>query len=510
MSTRLGRFSSAAFWQRLLVVLAAMVAGLAVAATWRWPVINDLPVLLYEGFLWSDANLVPYRDYFDVNLPGTLLLHAGLHRLTAGDPFALHGIDLLVLATVAVLTGWLLKAHGRMAGIWASSSFVLLYLATGAENSLQREYLCILPLVLSVGLVFRCERSVLGCRWALFASGFLAGLVLTIKPPLVICWLPLLHHAAAPTGGFAKPRDLIRASFFFAAGSLLAFGPVLAWLASHDALGSLLDIVRSYYPLYTQIGGTAELEPGGLGAWLHRYFWRTPALFASIGGLMAIAGCVVARRFEEPKLRAQGLTLSWLLVCAALYVPLSVKFWSYHQTPFYFAGSLTASLLLSRALPRSWAEKWASLIAGALALFLLQGTLKFWPEKDASIAWGRAEQVALLADWLRRESSPEDTVMPLDTSDGALHALYLVRRPLYGRFLNDFHFYHHVGDPYIEGLREEFLEQFGDGRPSVILQCRSWRPHVASVVARFEALEAILERDYHQVYRTRDCRVLRR
>ncbi len=129
--------------------------------------------------------------------------------------------------------------------------------------------------------------------------------------------------------------------------------------------------------------------------------------------------------------------------------------------------------------------------------------------RDGKIDEDDQRQVLPLVRYLREQTTADETVGQLDTTAGALHALYLARRPLYGRFLNDFHFYHDAQNPYIAGLRRQFLAQFHEGKPSVLLQCKSWPPLGFSGSDGFPELAALVGRDYHTVLEAGDCAVLR-
>ncbi len=100
-------------------------------------------------------------------------------------------------------------------------------------------------------------------------------------------------------------------------------------------------------------------------------------------------------------------------------------------------------------------------------------------------------------------------MLPLDVTDGAIHAMYRARTPLHGRFIYDLHFYHHARDPYIWSLRRELLRTFRDDPPDYVLSVDSWRPRGPGA-ADFPDLEELLAREYTIVLRTQHAQVLRR
>ena len=68
----------------ILAGSSALVAWLA----WQsrgWPLIHDAPIMHYIAWLIAEG-AVPYRDAFDMNLPGAYLIHLGVLAVGgAGD-----------------------------------------------------------------------------------------------------------------------------------------------------------------------------------------------------------------------------------------------------------------------------------------------------------------------------------------------------------------------------------------------------------------------------------------
>lgn len=477
-----------------------------------WTPSNDLPVMLYEGFLVADLGRIPYRDFFEMNPPGTALAYAAIHQATGGAHWALRLVDLAVLAGIAAAACAALRRFGARSGLFASASFTALYLSTGPDNTLQREYLCVLLLGVSIALIFRGEgrQGVAGC----LAAGLLAGLAATVKPPLAICWLPLLAHAAgrAP-GGWRDWRSWPRPAALFAAGGALPLALAALWLSRHGALAAYLDIVRGYYPLYARIDGRG-IARQGLELVVHNYLLAAPLLVGSPLVVAALLGGLAVRKSGDRRLAAEAATLAWVAVAALLYVAITGKFWLYHKVPLFYALSLGAALAASpRAPAAALGWRWArpAILAALLpsvTLVAFAGHLLEWRSGQAGAA--EREQVLPMAEYLRTRTGPGDTFAPLDTATGAAHALYLARKPLYGAFVYDFHFYHHQRDPYILGLRRRFLAQFAGGEPDYLVECPGWRGGERGVPMDFPELRALEAAQYRVVLRAGDCRIRRR
>ena len=469
-----------------------------------WPLVHDLPILLYEGFLTFDRGLVPYRDFFDMNPPGTLLVYGWLHRATGGAALALRGADLLGMLGIGAATAVALARHGWRSGLLAAATFAVLCFSAGPTNALQREFLALLPLTLALALVFRAGRR----PWALALAGFCAGVVFTIKPPLVLCWLPLwLHAALAEKAPEQKPGGaLLRSALLLGGGALVPVVAVALWLAARGGLAAYLDIASHYYPLYTQLDGLGNLRPSGFAGFYQRWLSEMVPILLHPYAVAGAAGLLLSARLPDRHLAAQSRTLAGVAAAAALYLPISGKFWVYHQMPLYFALAAGAGLLLSGALPEASNKNKMLLLLAASWPFLaaLCQLEDFAQEED--LAQSRARQSERIAAYL--EKYPEAKVLPLDTAEGAIRASYTRRQPLYGRFIYDFHFYHHPENPYIQKLRQQLLDELQNEAPEIVIECQGWGKK-ATTTAAFPELETKLQ-SYETVLEEQDCQVRRR
>ena len=79
---------------------------------------------------------------------------------------------------------------------------------------------------------------------------------------------------------------------------------------------------------------------------------------------------------------------------------------------------------------------------------------------------------------LRAEGKDKDKakgIQVMDTSNGALHALYDLQLVQSTGFLYDFYFYQFPDQPYIQGLRSRFLKEMATSRPDLlVISDQSW------------------------------------
>ena len=115
--------------------------------------------------------------------------------------------------------------------------------------------------------------------------------------------------------------------------------------------------------------------------------------------------------------------------------------------------------------------------------------------------------------YLSENMQPGDTVQPLDWTLGAVHGMLLAKARLATRFMYDFHFYHHVSIPYIQGLRAEFMTQLVAAKPRYIVQMvgegKPW-PRGNDSSRSFAELDQFLIEHYHVVSAEREYNILER
>src|SRR5947209_19304362 len=99
---------------------------------------------------------VPYRDVFEMNLPGVHLVHLAVIKTLGEGSVAWRLFDLgWLAATAAALWGFCRRMGDDWSGLGAALLFILYHLAGGAWRAGQRDFLLALLLVLAAGRVAR-------------------------------------------------------------------------------------------------------------------------------------------------------------------------------------------------------------------------------------------------------------------------------------------------------------------------------------------------------------------
>jgi hypothetical protein len=458
-----------------LVAVAAAIAALLLVGSLGWPLIHDAPIMHYIA--WRIAQgAVPYRDLFDMNFPGTYLVHlAAVGAVGTGDA-GWRAFDLTWLAATALA----LAAYARPWGwgaAWGSALFFAVYhLSGGAWLAGQRDFLLVAFLVLgALGVV----------RWAsgtgrvnLVWSGFLLGAGATIKP-----------HAALFAGALAAVVIAVaaRAGSAVAAPLALFVGPMLmlpaaavAWVAVAGGFPAWRDLLLNYLlPYYTKLGRPTS--------WA---FHRWP-IWIPIAGAVALS--------LAHAVRARRLTLRHSVALLGIAYGLVHHFgqgkgWEYHLYPLAAFAALLGFAELGPALAqrRLLGAPLAASLAVALVMLAQRGV------------------EAAGADWIRQKDSlvrdverdlgplgPGETVQVLDTTDGGIHALLRRGAVQPTRFLYDFHFFHDEAAPAIQALRGELMRDLAARPPRfIVVFARGWPAGGPERIARFPELGRWLGEHY--------------
>ncbi|HNE04663.1 MAG TPA: hypothetical protein PLT08_09105, partial [Anaerolineales bacterium] len=163
--------------QRITTVVLILLAALLIAQaafSLQWPIAHDEAPLFYEAFLMQNGQ-VPYKDFFDFQMPGSFFAYYILGILSNFGPLRIRILDLIILVAISTITYFAMqKRFGTSAALAAPILFALKYMQGGPNLSLQREYIVLIFISLSIwigvtdSLTFR-KRLSLGLLYGLAA-----------------------------------------------------------------------------------------------------------------------------------------------------------------------------------------------------------------------------------------------------------------------------------------------------------------------------------------------------
>ncbi len=473
----------------LIAMLTCWLFGEMVLST-RWRMAHDQAPLFYEAYLMRTLGRMPYRDFFDFQMPGTYFFYYLLGRAGNFNEFRIRLLDLGLLLGLMAMTFRLMRPLGMQSAFLAAILFGLKYLQGGPSMALQREYLLLLGIVAALWLVGE-ER--LPLRPRMFLAGMGVGLAATIKPqagialPVLLGWLR-----------FSDPLLLRRALLPLLGGFCLPIGGMLIWLLAGGLWFPFWEIVCHYWPLYAQIGGEMEVISGR-----ERWLFILRQLPRLGGHGLWLLPAMLALGFSWKRLRSSTVfhLITLLLISGiawGFYPSFSGQFFDYHWLPFLYFLLLLASLAIEeRLLQRGW-------LFGLFSLLLVIA----WNVRPPTVVLRQlhgkpiaplGSRVDTLAAFLENRLRAGDTVQPLDWTGGTLQAMLMSRATLATPFVFDFYFYHHVSHPYIRELRSRFMASMEAHPPRFVIAILSEdKPWVSGpdTSREFPELQAFLEKHY--------------
>jgi len=505
------KVANAAGANRLIIAVLTVlsVALLAVAMlSLRWRVVHDLPIMMYLGFLMDRFGYVPYRDFFDFNMPGMHIVSFVIGRTIGYSDLGLRIFDLGYLALILIVTWMYMRKLGVMVG-WAGSVLCgVCYLWYGPYQSLQREYILILPLALAVWIAFSDRPRAWWVKPA--GVGLMFGLAATIKLHAAI-GLPMVlwyvfrerdvHESATTTS-----REKLMLATVAVASFLLPLAVMLVYLWVTGALAPFWQIATQYWPLYAGLALTHQTIFGWTRVLylIERYaalgghgLWVMPAVI----GMYCALFCVPPGRIQ----RLRVVLLAGMMVLYSIYPVIAGQFWSYHWLLFQYFVLQVGALCLIELRPELPRVQRVFPVAAFLVVIALKIAAPHeWLFQEKYLRevpkGGKVDEIAA---FLKANLRPDDTVQPLDWANGAVHGMLIARARIATRFVYAFSFYHHISNPYIKGLRREFLAELERARPRFVIRMLGGFPwvHGLDTTEDFADLDKFIERDYQVAYK---------
>jgi hypothetical protein len=453
--------------QRITTVILILLAALLIAQaafSLQWPIAHDAAPLLYEAFLMQDGK-IPYRDFFDFQMPGSFIAYYLLGAASNFGPVRLRILDLLILAALIVITYFAMRRFGRLPAIAGGILFGLKYLQGGPALALQREYLLLIFISLSLLIGLR-DSLTLKHRLSL---GMLFGLSAVIKPHAALGLVPFLLFDIADIRqrlSLSLPKSAWTSIFPAAIGFLIPVSLIGIWLALNDGLLPFFEIALNYWPLYSQINGSMEVTSSAERmSFLLNQAWRLGG--SAVWLIPAGVGLYLQRN-------RQIYLLASLAFVYAVYPALSGQFFPYHYIPFMYTIILAASLALSSDFRPQFKTPHFSLLTSSLLLITVLAAIRpsqtFIRQFEGKSIATSTDRAAQISKFLEKNLEAGDEVQPLDWTGGTLLAMLETRAPIATSYVFDFYFYHHVSEPYIQSLRADFMSEIQESKPRFIVE----------------------------------------
>ncbi len=439
-----------------------------VASALSWRMDQNSPIVMYLAYLFGKSGYIPYRDVFDINLPGTYIIYAIIGKLSGYTDYGFRIAELVILAVITIATYFALRPLSRAAAWAGPALFGILYFGNGPGFSLEREIL--LLIFISLALLTTLSVTALNRYVKAGLIGLFFGCAALIKPAALIAF-PILIIFLMQDGKKPNRSDIkkyVIGTVVALLGLILPFAAAIIYLWQTGALPYFRDIAVNYWPLYADFIGLGNIK---------YYILHTRSLTNfEIWVIIAAINAGCALLFFKPDNRQRNIIILLIALAVSfyLYPALSGQFYGYHWLPFLYFLCLLGSLAFLKP-PK---ELHISLRYLPVIVLLLACIISFkLPGGAFRNIYGEYDVVAPrggipdeIAEYLVEHLEPGDKVQPLDWAWGGIHGVLLARGELATSFIYDFHFYHHVNDDYIEGLRNRFVAELEEVRPRFIVE----------------------------------------
>ena len=236
-------------WFRLLCILSLAAGAVCyVVFTIHWQWMWDTTVMHYIVLLLKHGK-VPYRDIYDINMPGAYLTERWAIALFGSSDlgwrfyeFTLLGVMTAAMIVIALPWDWL-------AGLFAGVLFIVQVGSLGPYQAAERDEVMTVLIFIGYALLFTAVRW--SKAWLVLGFGLAMGLAILIKPtvlPLALCLLVFLWVAVRHRG-----RDATWYLTYGVGGLVIAFAILLAFLLPGNAYAAFLFILGKLVPYYSSL-----------------------------------------------------------------------------------------------------------------------------------------------------------------------------------------------------------------------------------------------------------------
>jgi hypothetical protein len=456
----------------LLSIIAVLSFVLLVEAsfTLRWRLPWDPAIVCYAGYLMHEFHYVPYRDFFEQNMPGTFFINAILVALTGCRDLAFRIADVSLLAVVLANTFFILRKINALFALFVSLVCGFGFFFYGQAVSLQKEFFILVFLTTSLTAYSYIANTVI--RSAMVS--LLLGMCVTIKPHSVVVFPVFLFLLIREECNKGRSLKSLASAVSV---SLAAFSAPLAlmlfYLWTHGALPSFLDLATNYWPLFAHIDKHLVYRVG----WDRTAFVIKEFLKFGDHSLLLLPAFVGFKFAGNGKCRGTYLLFAGGAAVFSAYPALSGQFHDYHLFPFLYFTLIAASFSVIHLFTdcklgkKSLTIRWL-LMVSLLFYLIPQSVLR---TINLPVGNPRTERTDKFVEYLRGEHVTKQTrVQPLDyVGGGAVYAMFITGVRPGTRFLLDFFFYHSVSTPYIRQLRRQFLAELYAHKPDYVIQITS-------------------------------------
>jgi hypothetical protein len=446
-------------YSRYFRMLLAAVYGIGflyfMVSTIHWPLVWDATVFHYVNFLTAHG-MTPYRDIFDINMPGAYILDSlQMHLFGPGDmAWRMYEYFLLISLIVAMVV--IALPVEWVAGLAAGVLFAIFHATGGAMQSGQRDEAIAVLLIVGYAFLFEAVRRrqpVLMLPYGLAMSAAVG-----VKPT----FLPLLIAVTAMALVVLRKRgEPLRGYTFYALGGcLIPAVAIAAYLIGHHATASFIDLSTRLTPYYSRL--KQESITG-----LIRNLLPQPLFQLMLLGILVVAHN--ADWFKSWHKNWEQWALALGAAAGAFSFIIQRKGYDYQRYPLCVFALLLVSLEFAKALRGPRWIRWVGVFA------ILYGTVYLLPLYESQIPSESVRDDAAFMRSLEKDLTQlggeqlQHRVQCLDMVDGCMGALFHLNLVQSTGFTGDTLFFVRDDAPAVAYYRSIFWNDIHRAPPKVIV-----------------------------------------
>ena len=468
---------------KVLRILMAIVLGCISVAfvllSYRWPVVGDAQIFHYYHLLMAHG-FAPYRDFPDINMPGSHIVESWQVSLFGGSDLGarIYDFTLLGLLTLAMIV--IALPYDWLAGFFAGVLFTLQHACNGGSwNAGERDE--VMAVLIMIGYAFLFEGLRKRKPFLLLAFGWALGMASALKPTVAPLGMVLLGEAVWQI----RRRDEAPLPYIAwgVGGALIAGAVVFEFLWHYHVFGDFLYCFRTYVPLYAGMDRRSfalllrRLLP--FGAWAILPFAGAAALATSKWRTWESGALLIGATFGALSYFAQG------------------RGYSHHTYPIAACVLLWSSIEIASAARSKKRGILALAVAGIVAATFV--VLPLYCYRLTRTIPNNDFGVSLESDLSRMGGERlNGRIQCLDVVRGCYGALYHLGLVQSTPIVGDILLFAPEKSPIIDQFRESIFSMFLSRPPAVIVVSDEWfdRPSTFDKVDNWPRFAAYLKSNY--------------
>jgi hypothetical protein len=445
----------------MTVLLAGAACYVVFTIHWQW--MWDTQVMHYIVLLLNHGK-VPYKDIYDINMPGAYLTERWAIGIFGGGDLGWRLYEFTLLGSMTGAMIVIALPYDWLAGLFAGVLFSLQVGSMGPWQAAERDEVMTVPIFIGYAFLMLAVRK---ARPALMLPfGLAMGLAILIKPtvvPFALCLLLFPFFVLRRQG--KSPTAYI---LFALAGFAIALGILLDFLLPQHAFGPFFFILSKLVPYYSSLAHPT------LWVLIRRSIPQAFRVYFPLALLLAIAG-----RSRESRCKDADWTLNWemwAVRAGVLFGGISYfiqrKGYDYHRIALVCFGLLWIGLEFTAAMKdRGWRRNVG--VAGMAFGVLFMAPFNAWKVHGQHVV--NAAVPVLEQDLVRLGGDQlQGKVQCLDLVGGCYSALYRLGLVQSTGFTGDLQFFGPDDGKVVPYYRQIFFDQIHENPPKVIILSNEW------------------------------------